>query len=78
VSVAEQVLAIVELGGVKNPYLNVQEAMLFNRAYLTWRVVTGVQRLFGKKYQVAGPCPRGHAMPEMVERHATRAVRAQM
>jgi len=77
VSVAEQVLAIVELGGVKNPYLNVQEAMLFNRAYLTWRLVTGVKRLFGKKYQVAGPCPRGHAMPEMLEKHGGPAVRAQ-
>jgi len=65
VSVAEQVLAIVELGGTKNPYFDGEETMSFNKAYLTWRLVTGVQRLFGKKYQIAGPSPRGHAMPQM-------------
>jgi hypothetical protein len=65
VSVAEQVLAIVELGGTKNPYTSGEDVMQFNKAYLTWRLVTAVDRLFGKKYQVPGPCPRGHAMPEL-------------
>ena len=65
VSVAEQVLTLVELGGTKNPYFDGEETMSFNKAYLTWRLVTGFQRLFGKRYQIPGPCPRGHAMPEM-------------
>jgi hypothetical protein len=65
VSVAEQVLAIVELGKTKNPYLNAREAMIFNKAYFMWRLVTMAKRLIGKKYQVEGPCPRGHAMPEV-------------
>src|SRR5262249_24787123 len=65
VSVAEQVLAIVELGGTKNPYFDSAEAIGFNRYYLTWRLVTAVKRLFGKKYQIPGAAPRGHAMPEL-------------
>jgi uncharacterized protein (DUF362 family) len=69
VSVAEQVLAIVELGGTKNPYTNGEDVLSFNKAYLTWRLVTVVNRLFGKKYQVPGPCVRGHAMPEVERRH---------
>ncbi len=74
VSVAEQVLTLVELGGTKNPYTNASEAVKFNKAYLTWRLVTVVNRLLGRKYQVAGACPRGHAMPEMAGRghHAHR------
>ncbi len=68
VSVAEQVLALVELGGTKNPYFDGGEAVGFNKAYLTWRLVTAVKRLFGQKYQVPGACPRGHAMPEMEHR----------
>jgi uncharacterized protein (DUF362 family) len=63
VSVAEQILAVVKLGGTKNPYFVPSEAVGFNRAYLTWRIVTLFKRLFGKKYQKAGPCMRGHAMP---------------
>jgi hypothetical protein len=69
VSVAEQVLAIVELGGTKNPYTNGEEVLTFNKAYLTWRLVSAFRWLLGKKYQVAGPCPRGHAMPEMEKHH---------
>ena len=65
VSVAEQVLALVSLGGIKNPYFVPKEAIGFNKAYLTWRIVTFFKRLFGKKYQRAGACPRGQAMPEM-------------
>ena len=65
VSVAEQVLAIVDLGKTKNPYFEGAEVWGFNKAYITWRLVTAVQRLLGKKYQVHGPSARGHAMPEM-------------
>jgi hypothetical protein len=73
VSVAEQVLAIVELGGTKNPYFDRSEAVGFNKAYITWRIVTAFKRLFGKKYQKAGPCPRGGAMPEVEPRHHPHA-----
>jgi hypothetical protein len=69
VSVAEQVLTMVELGGTKNPYFDGGEAAAFNKAYLTWRLVTAVKRLFGKKYQVSGPSVRGHAMPEVGHQH---------
>jgi len=65
VSVAEQVLAIVEAGGTKNPYFDGAEALDFNKAYLTWRLVTATQRVMGKKYQEAGPCHRGHAAPDV-------------
>lgn len=69
VSVAEQVLALVDLGGTKNPYTSGADVIGFNRAYFTWRIVTAVQRLFGKKYQVPGATLRGRAMPE-IERRA--------
>jgi uncharacterized protein (DUF362 family) len=65
VSVAEQVLALVDLGGTKNPYFEGGDIIGFNKAYLTWRLVTAVRRLFGKKYQLPGPAARGHAMPEL-------------
>src|SRR5262249_30865546 len=54
VSVAEQVLALVELGGTKNPYFDGAEAVGFNKAYLTWRLVTGVKRILGQRYQQSG------------------------
>jgi uncharacterized protein (DUF362 family) len=69
VSVAEQVLALVDLGGVKNPYFDGGEAFGFNKAYITWRVVTAFKRLFGKKYQQPGPTPRGAAEPHMHHPH---------
>ena len=63
VSVTEQLLAVVSLGKTKNPIFEPSEAVGFNKAYLSWRIVTFFKRLFGKKYQKAGPCMRGHAMP---------------
>jgi uncharacterized protein (DUF362 family) len=63
VSVAEQMLAIVNIGGTKNPLFEPSEAVGFNKAYLTWRLVTFFKRLFGKKYQQSGPALRGEAMP---------------
>ena len=64
VSVTEQVLALVELGGMKSPFFEGREALRFLKAYLSWRLLTGMKRLLGRKYQVAGPCARGQAMPE--------------
>ena len=65
VSVAEQVLALVELGGTKTPYFDAREIVGFNRAYLTWRSVVAFKRLHGHEYQRGGPCSRGEAAPEV-------------
>ncbi|EYF03487.1 DUF362 domain-containing protein [Chondromyces apiculatus] len=67
VSVAEQVLALVGLGGLKNPYLAPDQLVQFNKAYLTTRGVTAARRLKGQPYQVHGPCGRGGAAPEEVK-----------
>jgi uncharacterized protein (DUF362 family) len=64
VSVAEQVLALVQLGKTKNPYFSGSEIFEFNRAYLGWRAVTALKRLMGERYQRRGEGPRGAARPE--------------
>jgi uncharacterized protein (DUF362 family) len=68
VSVAEQVLALVQLTKCKNPYLSPGEAVRFNRAYLGWRAATSLRRLAGETYHKA-PSPtrdeRGEAKPEV-------------
>jgi uncharacterized protein (DUF362 family) len=63
VSVAEQVLALVSLGGLKNPYFDPQSNLAFNKAYLGWKSTTALQRLKGVPYQKPGPCSRGKAAP---------------
>ncbi|MDI1448803.1 DUF362 domain-containing protein [Polyangium sp. 6x1] len=65
VSVAEQVLTLVELGKTKNPYLSPADAVSFSKGYLGWRGKSLVQRLSGKPYQIHGPCERGQAAPEV-------------
>ncbi len=65
VSVAEQVLTLVELGKTKNPYLSPSEAMRFSKGYLGWQGKVAMQRLSGKPYQIHGPCERGDAAPEV-------------
>jgi uncharacterized protein (DUF362 family) len=65
VSVAEQVLALVHLGGLKNPYLSADNALQFTKNYLMWRSSAITQRLRGKPYQKQGPCPRGEARPDV-------------
>ena len=67
VSVAEQVLALVGLGKLKNPYLAPDQIVEFNKAYLGWRGSQLASRLRGQKYQVHGPSTRGEAAPEMPE-----------
>jgi uncharacterized protein (DUF362 family) len=52
VSVAEQVLYVVGVGKVKNPYLDLRSSIKFNMAYIAWRVTTFFKRLFGKSYQI--------------------------
>ncbi|MSP17803.1 MAG: DUF362 domain-containing protein [Myxococcales bacterium] len=65
VSVAEQVLFLVELGGLKNPYFDLSQAAKFNKAYFGWRGATLMKRLTGTPYQRSGPCHRGAAKPEV-------------
>lgn len=65
VSVAEQVLAIVTLGGTKNPYFSPDEMVKFNKAYFEWRAKMLAKRIGGTPYQVHGPCARGEAAPEV-------------
>ncbi len=67
VSVAEQVLALVSLGKVNNPYLSPDQVVRFNKGYLAWRGNTVAKRLSGTPYQIPGPCSRGEAAPEVGE-----------
>lgn len=52
VSVAEQVLMLVKLGSLKNPYLDPKQALSFTSCYLSWRTRQLMQRLFGKPSQL--------------------------
>ena len=63
VSVAEQVLMLVRLGGLKNPYFDPKEVPPFIGAYLSWRTRTAIKRLLGIKYNRPGPSIRGDARP---------------
>lgn len=65
VSVAEQVLMLVFVSGLKNPILDPSSAVGFNKAYAEWRSKTLVDRVRGKAYQVHGPAERGEAAPEV-------------
>jgi uncharacterized protein (DUF362 family) len=65
ISVAELVLALVTISGIKNPYLNPKEMVRFNKHYLMWRGTAAAQRLRGVPYQKHGSfCERGRAAPE--------------
>lgn len=63
VSVAEQVLALVKLGGLRNPYFDPGQAIPFTSCYFSWRTRTAIQRVFGQKYNQPGPVARGAARP---------------
>ncbi|ACY16015.1 DUF362 domain-containing protein [Haliangium ochraceum] len=66
VSVAEQVLALVGLSDIKNPYMAPEQIVKFNRGYLGWRARSMVNRLMGKRYQRHGGfAERGEAAPEV-------------
>ncbi len=64
VSVAEQVLFLVELGGLKSPFMNPETAIQTTKNYLIWRSATAIKRLRGQPYQRPGPCQRGNAKPD--------------
>lgn len=67
VSVAEQVLLLVKLGKLKNPYLDPSQIVTFNNCYFSSRIRMAVDRLLGKPYQEAGPTERGQARPALLE-----------
>ena len=63
VSVAEQVLALVSVGGLKNPYLDPGTSIPFTSAYLSTRLHKAIRRLQGQVYNQPGPVARGAARP---------------
>ena len=66
VSVAEQVLALVAVGGLKNPYLDSRQSATFARGYLGWRSRVALNLLQRKRYQQAGSfAERGQAAPDL-------------
>jgi uncharacterized protein (DUF362 family) len=65
VSVSEQLLALSGLTGAKNPFLQPEEAVKFNKAYMAWRAKAMAMKLMGKPYQRKGPAERGAAAPEI-------------
>jgi len=64
VSVAEQMLALVKLGKLRNPIFDPQYAFSFNNCSLSWRTRTAIQRIFGNPYQQAGATERGESRPK--------------
>ena len=50
VSVAEQVLLLVKLGALKNPYLDPSQALPFASAYLSTKTRTAIKRVLGEPY----------------------------
>ena len=66
VSVAEQVLALVAVGGLKNPYLDPKQSSSFTRSYLGWRSRVALNLLQRKRYQDNGAfTSRGAAAPDL-------------
>ncbi|MBA2662041.1 MAG: DUF362 domain-containing protein [Bradymonadaceae bacterium] len=63
VSVAEQVLLLVKIGKLQNPYFDPSQAMSFTSCYLSSRTRTAIKRIFGESYHKSGPTVRGAARP---------------
>ena len=63
VSVAEQVLMLVNLGKLKNPYLDPSNTVPFTNAYLSWRSRSALRRMLGDPYNKTVPTVRGAARP---------------
>jgi uncharacterized protein (DUF362 family) len=64
VSVAEQVLLLVKLGRLKNPYFDPTQVAPFLSSYFSWRTHNLLQSALGWKYQLPGGTERGKARPE--------------
>ena len=63
VSVAEQVLLLVKLGKLKNPYFDPSQILMFNNCYFSSKVQVALKRIMGQEYQIPGPTSRGAARP---------------
>jgi len=63
VSVAEQVLALVYLGKLRNPYLDPRHAASFVSCYLSSRTRNALRRALGGVADAPGPTLRGDARP---------------
>ena len=67
VSVAEQVLMLVKLGKLRNPYFDIDQASSFLSAYFSKKTHDAIQRVLGKPYQTprgAAEVTRGAARPK--------------
>ena len=64
VSVAEQVLALVRLGGLSNPYFDARVTLDFVPCYLSFRARKLVGQMIGKPYNSKEPAVRGAGRPE--------------
>ncbi len=71
VSVAEQVLTLVAVGKLKNPYFDPTNVVGFNKAYLQWRAAAVGKRLRGIPYQKHGEAKRGDGAPKIDPKTAT-------
>ncbi|HTL32653.1 MAG TPA: DUF362 domain-containing protein [Kofleriaceae bacterium] len=66
VSVSEQVLALVTLGKLNNPFLDPKQAATFTRGYLGWKSRVLLNKLQRKRYQQNGSfAERGQAAPDL-------------
>lgn len=67
VSVAEQVLLLVKLGKLKNPYLDPGQALRFTSCYFSNKTRNALKRVLGLSYKHTrtGPALRGDAQPKL-------------
>ena len=65
VSVAEQVLALVQISGAQNPVFDPQYMKEFNKGYAGSKFAS-MKRAFSKPYQRAGTFSRGEGAPQVV------------
>ncbi len=65
VSVAEQVLVLVKLAKLRNPYFDPTQTFPFTSCYLSMRTRQAIKRVFGQKYNLDEPIPRGDARPAL-------------
>ncbi len=66
VSVSEQVLALVTIGKLDNPFFDRRNMFTFTRAYLGWKTRVALNKLQRKRYQQNGAyAHRGEAAPDL-------------
>lgn len=65
VSVAEQILTLVHLGGIENPYFDPKASLEFMTCYLSMRTRQAIASLRGEPYNRHGSFPRGEGRPAL-------------